>query len=177
VGCYLVLLTFSFQSFFAFELLKLPLLHQLHTLSIREISLVELTEVLLLALHDSELLLLEDFHTCELEGLPAEDREDGLDLLVKLENFVVLHEGLLVDAPLHRDVEGGLLPLDDKLSLVTDFIVRRLICQLLYELVRLDVDVLPSTYWLRGADVPLEKFLRGAHIVLSVSLGLAWRFL
>jgi hypothetical protein len=114
--------------------------------------------VLLLPLHDTELLLLKDFHARELECLPAEDGEYRLDLLVKLENFVVLHERLLVDAPLHRDVEGGLLSLDDKLSLVADLIVRRLICQLLHELVRLDVDVLTAAYWLRGTDVPLEKF-------------------
>ncbi len=159
MGCDLVLLTFSFQSLFAFELLQLSLLHLLHALSVRQFGLVELSEVLLLSFHSTKLLLLKDFHASELQGLPTENGEDRLDLPVEFEQFVVLHEGLLVDATLDRDVKGGLLTFDDELGLVADFIVGRLICQLLNELVRLDVDILPSAHWLGGADVSLEKFL------------------
>jgi hypothetical protein len=159
MGRDLVLLTFTFQSLFAFELLKLPLFHLLHALSVRQLSLVELSEVLLLPLHSPKLLLFKDFHASELEGLPTQHGEDGLDFPVELEQFIVLDEGLFVDTTLHRDVERRLLSLYDELGLVPDFIVRCLIRQLLHKLVRLDVDILPTTYWLWGPDVSLEKFL------------------
>ena len=159
MGGDLVLLTFTFKSLFAFELLELPLFHLLHALSVRQLSLVELSEVLLLPLHSPKLLLFKDFHASELEGLPTQDGEDGFDFPVELEQFIVLDEGLFVDTTLHRDVERRLLSLDDELGLVPDFIVRCLIRQLLHKLVRLDVDILPTTYWLWGADVSLEKFL------------------
>jgi len=159
MGCDLVLLTFTFQSLFAFELLELPLFHLFHALSVRQLSLVELSEVLLLSLHSPKLLLFKDFHASELEGLPTQHGEDGLDFPVELEQFIVLDEGLFVDTTLHRDVERRLLSLYDELGLVPDFIVRCLIRQLLHKLVRLDVDILPTAYWLRGADVSLEKFL------------------
>jgi len=51
--------------------------------------------------------------------------------------------------------------------------MRGLICQLLHELVSLDVDVLSPSQRLRGAHITLEEFLAWAAGLVG-SLGLAW---
>lgn len=74
MGGDLILLPLTLESLSALEILQLPLLHLFHALRVGELRLIQVGEVVLLRLHNSELLFFEDLHSCKLKGLPAEYR-------------------------------------------------------------------------------------------------------
>jgi hypothetical protein len=67
----------------------------LHFLDVGFLHLGELSELLLLLGHLLELFFLEHLHAGALERLSAEHRQDGLDLVVKDEKFIVFNESFL----------------------------------------------------------------------------------
>ena len=57
VGGSLILLSLTLEGLSALEILQLPLLHLLQALGVGELGLIQVGEVVLLRLHDSQLLL------------------------------------------------------------------------------------------------------------------------
>jgi hypothetical protein len=57
VGGNLILLSLTLEGLSALEILQLPLLHLLQALGVGELGLIQVGEVVLLRLHDSQLLL------------------------------------------------------------------------------------------------------------------------
>ena len=57
VGGYLILLSLTLEGLSALEILQFPLLHLLQALGVGELGLIQVGEVVLLRLHNSELLL------------------------------------------------------------------------------------------------------------------------
>ena len=57
VGGDLILLSLTLEGLSALEILQFPLLHLLQALGVGELGLIQVCEVVLLRLHDSQLLL------------------------------------------------------------------------------------------------------------------------
>ena len=68
----LILLPLPLERLPPLELLQLPLLHLLHPLRITQLRPRQLPEVLLLRIHHTQLLLLQNLHTRKLQGLTTQ---------------------------------------------------------------------------------------------------------
>lgn len=155
----LVLLALSLECLPPFELLQFSTLHLLHALCITGFRFVQIPEMSLLSSHDSQFLLLQHLHTCLLECLATQYCKYRQHILIKAEQFIIFNKRFGIDSSLKRDLVGCLGSLNYEVSLISNLIVRGLVCLLLHELVCLNVDVLAAGNWLRCAHFSLEEFL------------------
>lgn len=166
-----VLLLLSSIAFELLELCELLLLGCLHSLDLLHVSGVHPVEVLLLFLHFSQLFFLKHLHSSHFKGLAAKHRKNGLDVVFKEEQLVILNKGLLVDTSLLRHEPGSLRALYLDLGLAANLIAWSLISELLDELISLNVDVLSALKRLRSSLVTGEELFTSSGTGLGLGLG------
>ena len=134
-------------------------LGRLEPLSLNQLGITYFLVLFLLCLHDRKLVLLEHFHAGLLKRLEAEHVEHGLDLGVKVEQFVILIEdlgGLAVLFCGHlRLEERHWRSVEVELGGNAHFLRRWLIRQIFDVFVSLEHEVLPSGNRLRRGNIPI----------------------
>ena len=145
-----------------------------HSLDFGLLTLVQVSVVVLLSLHETELLLFEDFHAGALECLPADDAEEWLNFVVEDEKFVILDESFFANASDFGHAVSGRGPLDFEGGLATNFVNGRFISQFRYKLVSLDINILLARWRLGSLHVPGEELLSGLCTLLLHGFGVVF---
>lgn len=156
-----------------------PDLGGLEPLRLDELSVPYLLVLLLLVLHDPQLLVFEHEHARLLKRLPHEHVQHRLDFRVEVEQFRVLLEDLSALAVFflgHLRLEKGhRRTVQVKLRRHTFFFLRWLICQDLHVFLRLDIHVDAPWDRLRGRNVTVRvdvtRSIRGAtHLYILIRM-------
>lgn len=127
----------------------------------------------LLVSHDPKLFFFKNLHSTVLKCLAAEDLQDWLTHEVEVEEISIFNLSAKVFSSLHRhEVDWWRLDYFEIFSLVdSNFIVRSLICELLYELISLNLNMLSASLRCICSDVPhrvrlIASILSGALLTL-----------
>lgn len=148
----------------------------LHTFNFGLLTLVQIGIVVLLSLHEAELLFFENLHPSLLESFSADHTKKRFNLIVKDEKFVIFDECFLGNAAQFWHSVSSRRSLNFEGSLTSNFVYRCLISELRNELVSLNINILFAGRGLRSLDITREKLfsclcpllLHGLWVVLGL---------